>query len=120
MQSPLRISYGEDPRRGPRKLPAVTGSASLCAAGLGNRLPCHRLLLLGFYLPCCPVLLPSPPVFPCVHSEPFCSMFTRRVIQMKLSKDSLEMAQLTFAELRERERLFAQTLAEEREAEKPV
>jgi len=47
-------------------------------------------------------------------------MFTRRVIQMKLSKDSLEMAQLTFAELRERERLFAQTLAEEREAEKPV
>ena len=37
---------------------------------------------------------------------------------MKLSKDSLEMAQLTFAELRVRERLFAQTLAEEREAEK--
>lgn len=32
--------------------------------------------------------------------------------------DSLEMAELTFAELRERERLFAQTLAEEREAEK--
>jgi hypothetical protein len=36
---------------------------------------------------------------------------------MKRSKDSLERAQLTFAELRERERLFAQTLAEERETE---
>jgi hypothetical protein len=36
---------------------------------------------------------------------------------MKISKDSLERAQLTFAELREKERLFAQALAEEREAE---
>jgi len=36
---------------------------------------------------------------------------------MKISKDSLECAELTFAELREKERLFAQELAEKREAE---